>query len=711
MNRNLLVPESELIAPRRERRRTIRQKLHSPVFVSFNGPQSGMVVDLSELLDLHEHGFAVQTAIPAGIHGTDRLEVNHAVSLCLELPETKKYVHGSGQVMWTDNTGRAGIRFSFLPDNSRQVLKEWLFANLLVASTNHAARLQQIAHRQQDDSSPADFSAREASTPEPVVPQLRSQDISVHQKPTVLSQIPILKFRSDEAGSALADRAELLSALDDVRYEVRELESQSSTGCGAASSSGLNAILQLITERAMTLTGASGAALALRDGEKTLCRAHAGQPAPPVGSEVNVKEGLSGECVRNGILVTCRDPETDPRVDPDVCRALGIGSFVAAPIFADTRVVGLLEIFSPTPRTFTSRHGTMLQRLAELVPPIKEKKVEDTETGAAQNKAEEFEPAQVESARVQPAHAEPEKIEAFASDAAFSGDDTTSAQLMPVEPSHEASNELLTELPNAEQPNTDLPKADLAKNALPNTDLRINELPNEDFPMHPAASEDFSFQQLQFPDEKPAPATPRLAYSPQLLLLLMVLGTVALVLGYVLAPTIQKRWSGPSHASANSVQSSDTAPQSALSSTLPATSGHIAPTRSHTLSPQELRRLADQGDPDAQYQLGILYHDGSTVPRSDAQAVQWFQRAAEQGYVRAQSTLGAYYWAGRGVPQDYSKAYFWSQLALAQGDQNSKSRLEGLSAQMTRAQVAEARQQAEAWLHAHTHAKPSPGSK
>ena len=30
---------------------------------------------------------------------------------------------------------------------------------------------------------------------------------------------------------------------------------------------------------------------------------------------------------------------------------------------------------------------------------------------------------------------------------------------------------------------------------------------------------------------------------------------------------------------------------------------------------------------------------------------------------------------------------------------------------MTRAQVAEARQQAEAWLHAHTHAKPSPGSK
>ena len=61
----------------------------------------------------------------------------------------------------------------------------------------------------------------------------------------------------------------------------------------------------------------------------------------------------------------------------------------------------------------------------------------------------------------------------------------------------------------------------------------------------------------------------------------------------------------------------------------------------------------------------------------------------------AQATLGAYYWAGRGVPQDLSKAYFWSAIALAQGDENSKSRLEGLASQMTRAQVSAARQQAE----------------
>jgi uncharacterized protein len=114
-----------------------------------------------------------------------------------------------------------------------------------------------------------------------------------------------------------------------------------------------------------------------------------------------------------------------------------------------------------------------------------------------------------------------------------------------------------------------------------------------------------------------------------------------------------------------------------------------------------LRRLAGRGDADAQWQIGVRYHNGEGVPRDDAQAMQWFLRAAEQGHATAQATLGAYYWAGRGVPQDLGKAYFWSMLAFAQGDENSRARLEGLSTQMTREQVMEARQQAEAWLHSH----------
>ena len=134
---------------------------------------------------------------------------------------------------------------------------------------------------------------------------------------------------------------------------------------------------RLITERALSLTGASGAALAFLTDDKMICRARAGEPAPPLGAPVDVKQGLSGECVRSGLLVSCEDMENDPRVDPEIGRALGIGSLMAAPIVSDFRVVGLLEVFSPHPRAFTKAHGTVLDRLVEMIPKT------HPETGAA----------------------------------------------------------------------------------------------------------------------------------------------------------------------------------------------------------------------------------------------------------------------------------------------------------------------------------------
>src|SRR5882724_7763417 len=115
-----------------ERRRRIRHKLHSPVYASFNSPSAGMVLELSELLDLSEDGFAVQTS--------ERLELNRSVTFSLDLPETKAYIHGTGQVVWSDGSGRGGIRFSGLPEQSQRLLKEWLLINLLIACTKHAAR-------------------------------------------------------------------------------------------------------------------------------------------------------------------------------------------------------------------------------------------------------------------------------------------------------------------------------------------------------------------------------------------------------------------------------------------------------------------------------------------------------------------------------------------------------------------------------------------
>jgi hypothetical protein len=605
MDRSILrLPDPVAGAPNGERRRSVRQKLHTPVYASFNGPQTGMVVDLSELLDLHEDGFAVQTS--------ERLEINRAVTLCLDLPETKSFIHGSGLVIWSDDGGRGGIRFSGLSDGSRLVLKEWLFTNLLIAGSNHAARSEQLARRQGEE--------RESREPAPVVDT--KADTKADAK--ALSVTPI----SD--GSATVSLAEA------VRREVHEIGDD------------VDAVLHLITERALSLTGASGAALAFLTDDKMICRARAGEPAPPLGAPVDAKHGLSGECVRSGHLVSCEDTENDPRVDSEICRMLGIGSLMAAPIVSDFRVVGLLETFSPHARAFTKAHETVLDRLVEMIPKTRREKTQPEKTQPETPIRPEavsrvWRPSVSESGPVELASMESGSIP--------------------------ATREILRQ-----------PKAEVREQV----SQRVHR----------------PIESTQIPEQAPK----RAPTSPSRLLDLGLLGlaiaVVAMVVGYLVGPVIEKRIS-PEASQRSSVQAASTVPGQSSSDQ------RAADQRAQAKSLPDLRKLAGRGDADAQWQIGVRFHNGEGVPRDDVQAMQWFLRAAEQGHATAQATLGAYYWAGRGVPQDLSKAYFWSALALAQGDENSKSRLEGLASQMTQAQVSAARQQAEVWLRQHSAAKPA----
>jgi hypothetical protein len=567
---NALGPPNALGSPSKDRRRSVRQKLHSPVYASFNRPQTGIVVDLSELLDLNEGGFAVQTG--------EKMEINRAVTLCLELPETNSYVHGTGQVIWSDDTGRSGIRFSALPENSQRVLKEWLFANLLIGCSNHAARTEQRVRQDQEREPLGKESSREAA-------------------------IAAESGRFEEPRLAPSqNQTDQLSALQAIRSEVQRLGNN------------VDAILQLLTDCALHLTGASGAALAFLTDGRMICRGRAGEPAPPLGAPVDVKHGLTGECVRSGLLISCEDLGNDPRVDPEVGRALGIGSLMAAPIVSDFAVVGLLEIFSPQPHSFTRDHKALLHRLIEMIP--------DTC----------LQESQIDQVTLEN----------------FLGEDSERAA--------PASTPISEQIP-------------------------VEQNASEAADSEPAVSERSS---EQVPE--PEPATPaRLLYRALIGLVIVV---VAMVVGYQLGPAMERRWSA-------SRQESERAAVKTAEAAAPIAKRKVRPLA-------DLQRLAEHGDADAQWQLGVRYHNGEEVPRDDTRAMQWFLRAAEQGHVTAQATLGAYYWAGRGVPQDLSRAYFWSALALAQGDENSRSRLEGLASQMTKSQIAVARQQAEIWLKAHS---------
>ena len=54
----------------------------------------------------------------------------------------------------------------------------------------------------------------------------------------------------------------------------------------------------------------------------------------------------------------------------------------------------------------------------------------------------------------------------------------------------------------------------------------------------------------------------------------------------------------------------------------------------------ELRARAEQGDAEAQYNLGVMYATGAGVPQDNGEAVRWYRLAADQGLAAAQFNLG-----------------------------------------------------------------------
>jgi putative methionine-R-sulfoxide reductase with GAF domain len=133
------------------------------------------------------------------------------------------------------------------------------------------------------------------------------------------------------------------------------------------SESELDSALQLLVERAQYITGATGAALALPQGEEMVCRASAGSSAPAPGARLQVRSGLTGESIARRQLLRCDNAESDSRVNLEACRALGIASIVVLPLMRrNGEVRGLFELFSDHPYAFEERDLIALERMADL---------------------------------------------------------------------------------------------------------------------------------------------------------------------------------------------------------------------------------------------------------------------------------------------------------------------------------------------------------
>ena len=82
-----------------------------------------------------------------------------------------------------------------------------------------------------------------------------------------------------------------------------------------------------------------------------------------------------------------------------------------------------------------------------------------------------------------------------------------------------------------------------------------------------------------------------------------------------------------------------------------------------------MRKLAEDGYLEAQFQMGKLYQDGNRIPQDYQTALAWFKRAAEQGNLKAQTNIGnIYFYGGNGVIVDYEMAANWYRIPAAQGE-------------------------------------------
>jgi hypothetical protein len=515
-----------------ERRRKVRHKVHTPAYACLN-PDVDQSLDLCEIVDISEAGMAIQAFSP--------LKVSRDENFSLDLAETSTFIQTGGQIAWSEPSGRAGIRFSPQIAASLPALRQWLFANAIAGCDTSESALQ-----------------NDLVAPERVSPAVES-------------------FGSDAIGdqAPVADYTAVLAGLDAVQREVESLGTD------------LDAVLQLVVRRALHFTRASGAAIAMSEGEDLICCASTGSQAPPLGARLHAGEGFSGECVRVGVLLRCDDSETDPRVDRESSRLLGIRSMMAGPIRARESIKGLLEVFSSEPCNFGPSDEIVLQRLTSLV-------------SAASDRA-----------------AAP---------------------------------------------------ADSAKVTFPVDD--------------------------EFPVEMPADLPlPQLSGSRNLVMLAAVLTVVFVVVWLI------STWNNGHIGSASSPSEAQVSQPK-----------YVPPSPNVSVSSsnlEALRKLADQGDSAAQFDLGVRYATGQDVPSNYAEAARWFTSAAERGNVAAQATLGTYYWLGRGVAKDPIKAYFWSLVAEANGDATGKDRSSVVASHLTRGQALAVQQQAEQWVGRHPPTSPS----
>ena len=108
----------------------------------------------------------------------------------------------------------------------------------------------------------------------------------------------------------------------------------------------LAAFMQLVVNTLQELTEAKGAVVELVDGDYMVYRSASGAISQHVGLRLLRANSLSGLCVSSAQILQCDDAETDPRVDTNACKKVGVRSMICTPLFERGLPVGVLKVMS-----------------------------------------------------------------------------------------------------------------------------------------------------------------------------------------------------------------------------------------------------------------------------------------------------------------------------------------------------------------------------
>ncbi|WP_162912988.1 tetratricopeptide repeat protein [Rhodospirillaceae bacterium SYSU D60014] len=88
----------------------------------------------------------------------------------------------------------------------------------------------------------------------------------------------------------------------------------------------------------------------------------------------------------------------------------------------------------------------------------------------------------------------------------------------------------------------------------------------------------------------------------------------------------------------------------------------------------KLSDLANKGDAEAQYHLGLIYERGAPgIAPNQPRGLRWLRKAAEQGHAQAQYRLGRAYEHGTGVERNYIEARRWYEAAADRGNADART--------------------------------------